>query len=344
MIYKRRVVDIILKYFDTDNIIVLHGARQVGKTNIMLYLIEHLNKNNQVNFYLDLEDYRNLEILNLGVDEFIKHLKEKGVYNDKRLYVFIDEIQYLDNPSSFLKLIADHHKNIRLIVSCSSSFEIKSKFKDSLVGRTVNFEIYPLDFDEFLYFKGYKVDLSSKELTNKTLLELTSYFKEYTLNGGYPKITLTDNIEFKEKYITQIIGAYIKKDIRDLGKIKDIDKFNKLLELLASQSGNLVNISELSNTLNIHKQTVEKYLFLLENTYIIRLVNPFYSNLRNELFKTPKIFFIDTGIMNLLWMKSLPKEILGNIFETCIFSEYLKSNIFQVGAHGFRPMHPGCED
>jgi len=331
MIYKRKIVDEILKFINTDNIIVLHWARQVGKTHIMYYLQESIQKENKLNYYIDLEDYRNLEILNSWVDEFIKYLKEKWAWNEERIFIFIDEIQYLDNPSNFLKLIADHHKNIRLIVSGSSSFEIKSKFKDSLVWRTVNFEIYPLDFEEFLYFKWYKIDFTQKQnFTSKTNEELIFYFKEYVLNWWYPKITLTDNKDFKEKYLAQIIDTYIKKDIRDLWKIKDINKFNKLLEILSSQSGNLLNITEISNTTNLHKQTVEDYLFLLENTYIIRLIKPFSWNLRNELFKMPKVYFLDTGIMNLLWLKALPKEILWNIFETSIFTEIIKRNLWKI--------------
>lgn len=110
----------------------------------------------------------------------------------------------------------------------------------------------------------------------------------------------------------------------------DLDKFNKLLEVLASQSWNLLNISELSNTINLHKQTIEDYLFLLENTYIIRIIKPFSWNLRNELFKTPKVYFLDTWIMNLLWLKTLPKEILWNTFETSIFNEILKKRLWKI--------------
>lgn len=331
MLLKRKIIDEILKFIDTDDIIVLHWARQVWKTHIMYFLQDTLKKENKINYYIDLEDYRNLDILNSWVDGFINHLKEKWVYNEEKVFVFIDEIQYLENPSSFLKLIADHNKNIKLIVSWSSSFEIKSKFKDSLVWRTVNFEIYSLDFEEFLYFKWYKIDFKYKQdFTKKTQEELKSYFKEYILNWWYPKITLTDNKEFKEKYIAQIIDTYIKKDIRDLWKIKNIDKFNKLLEVLSFQSWNLLNISELANTTNLNKQTIEDYLFLLENTYIISIIKPFSWNLRSELFKTPKIYFLDTWIMNLLWLKTLPKEILWNTFETAIFNEILKKKLWKI--------------
>ncbi len=331
-IYKRAIFDEISRYFLTDDIIVLHGARQVGKTHI-LYLVEnYLKNNNRKVYYIDLEDSRFVKILDAGVDEFIKHLKEEGFDADNlekqnKVFVLIDEIQYLKNPSSFLKLTADHWKNIKLIVSGSSSFAIKSKFKDSLVGRAVNFEIFPLSFAEFLEFKEYKITeelLKERKLTEKKYDEIKALFKEYVLYGGYPKIVLTGDLEFKEKYLQQIIDAYIKKDIRDLANIKEIGKFNKLVETLSSQSGRLLDVAELANTCRLAKPTVENYLFILENTYIIKLLRPYYKNIRSELFKTPKIFFYDSGIMQMLWLKQLQKEILGGVFETAIFSELVK--------------------
>jgi hypothetical protein len=137
---------------------------------------------------------------------------------------------------------------------------------------------------------------------------------------------LTPELDKKERYLQQIIDTYVKKDIRDLASVKDLDKFNKLLEALSSQSGQLMNVAELSNTVNIAKQTVEKYLFILENTYIIKLVRPFSGNLRSELFKTPKLFFYDTGLMQMLWLRALPKELMGTVFETSVFSELVKKH------------------
>ncbi len=328
VIYKRDIADEIVKYLFTDDIIVLHGARQVGKTSILYWLEKYLKEKGETSYFIDLEDSRFVKILDVGAEEFIKHLKEEGFIDnagkqEKKLFVFIDEIQYLTNPSSFLKLIVDHHKNIKLIVSGSSSFEIKNKFKDSLTGRTVNFEIFNLSFKEFLLFKQRAFD-EKKVFTVKKINELKNLFKEYVLYGGYPKITLSPEIDRKEKYLQQIIDTYIKKDIRDLADIKDIDKFNRLLEILSSQSGGLLNVTELSNTCKIAKQTVERYLFILENTYIIKLVRPYSKNIRSELSKTPKIYFYDTGLMQMLWLKGLQKEIIGNVFETSVFAEMVK--------------------
>jgi len=139
MIYKRKIIDKINKFLASKEIIVLHGARQVGKTSIMRYLIEELKKNRRTEvYYFDLEISRYLALANAGHEAFVNYLEAIGYKKKAKAYVFIDEIQYLDNPSQFLKLFHDTFGDrIKLIVSGSSSFEIKKKFKNSLVGRTI---------------------------------------------------------------------------------------------------------------------------------------------------------------------------------------------------------------
>ncbi|GAP17540.1 ATP-binding protein [Levilinea saccharolytica] len=329
VLFQRDALTEMTPFLFTEDVIVIHGARQVGKTSILMVLQEQLRSQGQSVAYLDLEDSRLTSVLNRGVDEFLMLLREDGydtqslAQSGNKLFVMIDEIQYLENPSSFLKLVADHHRSIKLIVSGSSSFEMKSKFKDSLVGRTVNFEIFPLSFAEFLEFKGIAF-APAPHYTEKKIAELQAAYLEFALYGGYPKIVLASDLAVKEKYLQQIIDTYIRKDIRDLADIKDVNKFNQLIEILASQSGSLLNMAELANTCNLARQTVERYLLILEQTYIIRLVRPFSRNLRTELTKTPKIFFYDTGLMQMLWLKRLQKEVLGSVFETSVFGELVK--------------------
>ncbi|MHB8362327.1 MAG: ATP-binding protein, partial [Patescibacteria group bacterium] len=208
-----------------------------------------------------------------------------------------------------------------------SSFDIKSKFSDSLVGRTINFDIFNLSFNEFLRFK--KVNYNLDKLSDIHLEKVIKLYKEYVLYGGYPQIVLENSIDKKERYLQQIIDTYVKKDIRDLANIKDIRKFNNVLKILAQQTGNLLNVNTLSASCGISKETIENYLFILENTYIIKLVPPFSTNAKIEVIKAPKIFFYDTGLLQLLWLKTLQKTILGNVFETSIFSELVKKYGFE---------------
>lgn len=322
-IYKRKIVDEILKYLKSKEVIVIYGARQVGKTSLLKYLMEHHIKKNV--FYFDLELPNLLELCNQGAENVYKYLIQKGAEENQKIFLLIDEIQYMENPTKFLKIMHDHYPNIKLIVSGSSTFEIKKKFKESLVGRTVNFELYPLSFEEFLMFKGksYKIN---KENTDAINSELIGFAEEYIKFGGYPKIVLENSEEKKQTYLSQIISTYVRKDIRDIGHIRNISSFNKLLEILASQSGQLLNVLEISNTLKINRETILEYLDLLENTFMIKRITPFYKNLRSELSKNPKVFFLDTGMMHLLWLKEFPKVVLGNVFETFVFLELMKLN------------------
>ena len=324
-IYKRKITDEILKYLDGQEVIVLYGARQVGKTFILYWLRDFLLAKNEQVFYIDLEEMRMLELLNRGPEELSRLLLEQGFdLHNKKVFVLVDEIQYLKNPTNFLKLISDHYQNLKVIVSGSSTFEMKKKLGKALVGRAFAFEIFGLSFEEFLMFKGYQKAVNPL-LTEIKKEDLTTFFTEFILYGAYPKIALIDEKEKKEKYLWQIIDTYLRKDIRDIAQVKEIDKFNKLLEVLASQSGKLLNVEELSNTCRLAKQTVQHYLFVLENTYVLKLVKPFYKNLRSELFKTPKIYFYDSGLAHLLWLKVISPEVLGEIFETAVFAEITKN-------------------
>ncbi|MBI4646884.1 MAG: DUF4143 domain-containing protein [Bacteroidia bacterium] len=162
-------------------------------------------------------------------------------------------------------------------------------------------------------------------MTEKAINELLGLYTEYCITGGYPAIVLETDLEKKEKKLKQIINTYLKADLRDIGKIRNLQKFNNFLEIIASQTGNLLNISELSITTGIAKQTVEEYLFILENTYIIKLIHPYYNNLRSELTKMPKIYFEDTGIASILENKNFLQKVSGKIFETSVFSELRKT-------------------
>ena len=325
---RRKLLNKILKFIEDKEIIVIHGARQVGKTSLLHYLIEnHLKPNIQPEniFYFDLEDLRLLELCNKSCEEVMAYLEAKGADFNKRIFLIIDEIQYLNNPSSFLKIFFDrYHEKVKLIVSGSSSFLIKKKFKDSLTGRTVDFELFPLDFEEFLEFKDLKYNLEM-EPPEPIREELIKLYTEFVIYGGYPAIVLEKDVEKKEIKLKQIINTYVKKDIRDLAQIREIDKFNNLLQILASQVGNLLNIFELSNTVGLAKKTIEEYIFLLENTYIIRRVKPFHKNIRSELTKMPKIFFEDTGLANILANKTFLPKLEGGFLENSVYSQLRKN-------------------
>lgn len=319
MFHRRKYLEAILALIDTDDIILLYGSRQVGKTSLMKMIQKDFIQGKSA--FLDLENKEYLHLLNTSIENTIEYLK---VYfwmrEEEKFYFFIDEIQYLDNPTSFLKLIHDHYPNIKTIVSGSSTLEIRWKMKDSLAGRIVKFEIFPLDYEEFLRFRGKDnlADLVWK-MSNLDLInnEMKFYFEEFVIWGWYPKVVLSADAELKKMYLEQIFALYIQKDIKDIGKIRETDKFNKLLMIFASQTGNLLNISEISNTINVSKQTVEHWIFLLQNTFVIGILYPFSWNIRSEITKMPKLYFIDTGIRNFI-IQNFSMD--GAIFENALLS------------------------
>ena len=155
--YPRKILPDLVEWIDKIPIIVIVGGRQVGKTVIMQLLSKELKTmsiNESQIVYLDLENFRNLDICSQDIDFFKKHLKLQGADLSRKSYIFIDEFQYHPNPTNFMKLIADHEKNIQLIVSGSSTLDIRRKFKDALTGRKILFHLQPLDLEEFLIFKN----------------------------------------------------------------------------------------------------------------------------------------------------------------------------------------------
>lgn len=322
-LYKRHIFDKIQPYLGDETILVLLGARQVGKTHILYYIQNYLKEQNHKTLYYDLEFPDLLSLLNQGTDAFLADLESKGYGKGENIFVFIDEIQYLNNPSSFLKIIADHYKNIHLIVSGSSTFNIKTKFTDSLAGRTLNFEVFPLSFAEFITFKE-SIYTNIANLSSAGLKHIQMLYAEYITYGGYPKIVLEPNSVKKQQHLLQLIDTYVRKDVRDLADITDITKFNSMLKVLSSQSGQLLNVASLSRETNISQPTLYKYLSLLEETFIIKRITPFSHSPSVEISKNPKIFFLDSGLQSLLWLGNFQSTMLGTILETNVFSELVK--------------------
>lgn len=347
-LFGRGIIESISKWIEDDRLIVLIGSRQVGKTSILYLLIQDLlakGIEEDAIFYFDLEDFEILELLNSGVKNFIQYLTGIGANLQKRVFVFIDEIQYLNNPSNLLKLLADHHKNIKVICSGSSTLDIRRKFKDSLVGRKIVFEIHTLSFSEFLTFKEKKhlvrllkefswqkiteEDFKEPEILEIWEKELTSEFEEYMIYGGYPAATLEKEKDKKIAILQELYHTYVRKDINELFTVEDIGAFNRLIKLLGLQIGNLLNLAELSTSLSCSRATIEKYLFILENTFITKRIMPFFDNKRKEIIKMPKIFFYDVGLRNQVTRNTSPLALRGEagaLIENYVFA-YLVNNL-----------------
>ena len=301
---RRKKHAIILKHIPKKEFTILMGARQIGKSTLLKQLYEDLSQKREVVYFLNLDRKDVLEELNQNPENLFKFCP---LQQDKKIIVFIDEIQYLDNATSFLKLLFDEYSDkLKIVATGSSAFYIDKQFNDSLVGRKKIFQMGTLDFEEFLMFKGRNdlveelLRLKAKQKT-KSVLEnlLWGYMDEFMNYGGYPAVVLEDNLDDKMELLKEIRDSYIKRDVLESG-VSDEGKFYRMLMLLASQSGGLLNVNEISNTLKITNATVENYLYILQKCFHITLVKPFYNNIRKELTKMPKVYINDLGLRNVL--------------------------------------------
>jgi len=294
----------IAKHLSKKEFTVLIGQRQIGKSTMLKQLYEDLKLKGEICYFLNLDRKNILDDLNINPENLFKICPLNA---DKKIIVFIDEIQYLDDATTFLKLLYDEYSNrLKIVATGSSAFYIDKQFKDSLVGRKKIFQMGTLDFEEFLHFKG-RNDLVNEVLQLKSKKKeksihqdlLWAYMDEFVNYGGYPAVVLENNIEDKLELLREIRDSYIKRDLLESG-VSDETKFYRMLMLLASQSGNLLNVNEISNTLRITNATVENYLYVLQKCFHITLVKPFYINLRKELTKMPKVYIHDLGLRNIL--------------------------------------------
>ncbi len=305
----RDIIEIARHYYEKDEILLFIGARQTGKTTILRIIQEELERNHQKTFFLNLEDPDYLRLLNQSP----KNLLRIFTFDTRsKTTVFVDEIQYLNDPTNFLKYFYDEYRGkIRLIVSGSSAFYLDKKFKDSLVGRKYVFPVRAFSFREFLrakdandllsvlpeklsssnYLLGKKISLSDKE-------RVQNFFYEFLLYGGYPRVALA-SLEEKTLILQDIVYSYIKKDIHD-ANIKQDEIFYRLLKILASQDCNLVNMNELANLLGVSRKAIDNYIYVMRKSFHILLIRPWYRNIRKELAKMPKVYFYDLGIRNFL--------------------------------------------
>ncbi|MEN8263047.1 MAG: ATP-binding protein [Nitrospirota bacterium] len=332
---KRNIMDDIAQWMDDEDVLVLLGPRQSGKTTIIKKLIEDLagSINTEAIFYFNLDDETLIKLFR-NPGEFIKFIR--AYLPEGKAFVFIDEVQRVREAGLFLKYIYDAGLNIKLIVSGSSSLEITAKVKEYLTGRKKVFRIYPLSFNEIV---RHKRQVPAQLLSNRTSTEeiikyhglfgehLLSELMDYMSYGGYPKVYLRQEHKKKETELSEIFSSYVKKDVTDYLRIEQVDVFNRLVSLLAFQTGNLVNKQELSATLQTAWVTIEKYLRILEETFVIKLLPPYYTNKRKEITKMHKVYFMDTGLRNFIVRNFMPFDVRadkGALFENVFFTERIK--------------------
>ena len=329
----REIFPPLTRHLDKPEITLITGSRQVGKTvlveQLKEWLIEHKRvPDNQILTY-NLDVISDWEICQ-DQTQFIRFLKDRA--RKKKLYVFIDEAQKAKDAAIFFKGVYDSNLNIKLILTGSSALELKSGLKESLAGRKRVFEIMPFNFREYAsavsktdifseYLKGKKKGLS--EIDQRTIKTL---FSDYLVFGGYPRVVLSEDNEERKQVLSEIFTSYVEKDIVGFFVIKERLAFSRLVRLLAGQVGQLVNIHELTTNLSLNRLTTERYIGALRDTFIIKILMPYFRNTRQEIIKSNKIYFMDTGIMNFALENFSPFDNRldrGQLLENAVFNELL---------------------
>ena len=253
---------------------ILLGARQVGKTTLLHALESYAQSAGYKTAFFDLEQPQVLAEFNRPSQQIIDRLKAAGQI------IFIDEFQYLENASKIFKAIYDGTEKVKIVCTGSSSLEIHKHLHESLAGRRILFYISPLLYEEI-----------------KAAFP-TSTLSEYLAYGGMPALTHVSLESRKQLLLTELLGAYILKDVKSLVREENIRAFNHLLYLLAQNQGALVSGHALSKEINMSAKAVARYLEILEQTFVNFHVCSYSTNLGNELKKSFKTYFYDTGIRN----------------------------------------------
>jgi len=316
MYIKRDLEGIVRKYLSQKEIIAVIGPRQSGKTTMIKRILSGFAGVSFVTF-------DDVEILNLFQNDIKSFI---ALYVSGYNYVFIDEVQYAKESGRQLKFIFDTTDK-KLIISGYSSAEISVQSLKYLVGRIFILELYPFNFREYLTAKEPKLlpVFEGKVYGGEIEKKLQRHINDFILYGGYPRVVLSGNNEEKRNVLKNIYNTLILHEVKDLFGIGESEKLIKLVKALAFQIGNLINYSELCDISSFSFPKLKTSINIFEMLFIANRCYPFSSNKRNELVKNPKIYFVDTGLRNVIINNfEIERTDLSALYENLIYSEYLK--------------------
>lgn len=300
----------ILKKLQPNKVVVLYGPRQVGKTTLVKEILKDFKK----------EDYLFLNGENKSVQRWLSSQEVDILrqYIGKYKLLIIDEAQKVDHIGLNLKLIVDHFSDIKVLATGSSSFELANQVGEPLVGRKWQFTLFPIS----------QLELAKYESRGETENKLESRI----IYGAYPDVVKTDIFKEKQDILNEIVDSYLYQDLLEFNEIKKSQKIIDILKNLAFQIGSEVSLQELGNAVSLNIRTVEKYLDLLEKTFVIKRVSGFSRNLRKEVSKMSKYYFFDNGVRNAIIQNFNTLDLrndVGQLWENYLFMERLKRNKYK---------------
>ncbi|TCC97671.1 ATP-binding protein [Pedobacter hiemivivus] len=316
--YNRAIYPSLFDHLGKKQITVLTGMRRTGKTTLVKQLIAESSIAQK--YYFDLERMDNrLLFSEPNYETIIYALTQQGANFGEKVLIAIDEIQLVPNLPSVLKYLYDTY-DIKFIVTGSSAYYMKNMFSESLAGRKKLFDIYPLSFAELLSFNGVSVPEISLDKTEKFVRaeyeRLKGYYETYINYGGFPEVVLAESVGDKKDMIQDIISSYINFDIALLSDIRNPANLYKLIRLLSVRIGTKLDVSKLTSLTGISRPTIENYLDLLEQNYLIRTIPVLSKSPDREITKAKKIYFLDNGIASISGEAGS-----GALFENAVFNQ-----------------------
>jgi len=301
--FERYLKELMSRDISRQKVSLLIGSRRVGKTELLLSILE---QNKEKTLWLEGEDSTAQALL-----------ADRSIANYKRLLenytlLIIDEAQYIPDITLKAKLMIDHIKPLHIILSGSSSFDLV-QHGAPLVGRSLTFVMHSLAQIEWKQKENLLQTIQNQELR--------------LIYGSYPELSKINSQHEKERYLKELANSYLLKDILQFENIRNTQKIKELLLLIAHQIGSEVSMHELGNQLGMSKNTVEKYMDLLTKTFVIFPLGAYSNNLRKEVSKTKKWYFKDNGIRNAIINDFSPLSIrkdIGGLWEQYLINERIK--------------------
>ena len=304
------------KLIQPGKVVVIYGARRTGKTTL---INEFLKGASGENLLVSGED--------ITVSSYLssQSIEKLAAFVGQATLLIIDEAQKIPNIGINLKLIVDHIPGVRVVVSGSSSFDLARSTGEPLTGRKYTLRLYPLAQMEICQIE--KIHQTDANLEGRLIY------------GSYPEVVLMRDNTGRQKYLQEIVSSYLYKDILELDGIRHSGKIIRLLQLLAFQIGKEVSYSELGGALSMSKNTVERYLELLEKAFVLQKLSGFSRNLRNEIKKNSRYYFLDNGVRNALINNFNPLEQrndAGELWENYLVLERMKKQEYlNVAANNY---------
>ena len=263
-------------------------------------------------------------------------MRFNGYNEKKRFVVYLDEFHTVKGIDKILKNLYDNHSNLKIFATGSSSLEIIKYLKESLAGRKGIYHLYPLSFEEFIFFKDEELSDKLKKIQNSSLPQiirnqLNQYVKEFCVFGGYPEAVLAPSETEKKEILRNIFDLFVKKDLIEFMNIKNPYAALDILKYLSFNIGHIINYSELCSANHVDINTLKKYLNILSETFIISLIPPFFTNKNKEIVKAPKAYFYDPGARNYFLGKFVHFDSRPDnsfLIENFLFSQLIKKSGF----------------